>query len=253
MNFLKLPVRILLSVTVLFFCSCDPSRKINKDYLYFQKDRDDIIRSQLKEMTIKTNDLLQIQIYSNTLNQEQAALYNITGQSYQVGLNGRVEIPVIGPVPAAGLTRAQLQENIKSKLAPYVKDPAVLVRFQQFQITVLGEVNSPGTKPFTTDKVTILDALSAAGDLTPTGRRENVTVTREDANGVRKWYEIDLRSATLFNSPAYQLQQNDIVYVNANEQKLKALKEKPNTLGIIQTGFGLVGVVSTLILLFRNR
>ena len=253
MNYKQLPWGASLFALILILCSCNPSSRINKDYLYFQKDREDIIRSQLKELTIKPNDILQIQIYSRTLNQEQAAIFNITGQTYQVGLNGRIEIPVVGEVNAAGLTRTQLQENIKSRLSEQVKEPAVLVRFQQFQVTVLGEVTSPGTKPFTTDKVTILDALSAAGDLTPSGVRENVTVTREGPDGVRKWYEVDLRSATVFNSPVYQLQQNDIIYVNANTQKLKSLKEKSNTLGVIQTGFSLIGLATSLILLFRNR
>ncbi|RYZ61848.1 MAG: polysaccharide export protein [Chitinophagaceae bacterium] len=250
----KFTGRLLLSACFFSLVACNPSSKINKDYLYFQNNRDDIVKSQLKELTIKPNDLLAIQIYSTTLNQEQAAIFNITGNSYLVDVNGKIQVPVIGEVTASGLTKAQLQEVLKSKLNNYVKDPAVLVKFQQFTITVLGDVSSPGTKPFTTDKVTILDAISAAGDLLPTGQRENVTVSREDKNGVRHWYEIDLRSAALFNSPVYQLQQNDIVYVNANTTKLKALKEKGTSpIQILQTGFSLIGVATSLILLFRNK
>ncbi|RYZ45224.1 MAG: polysaccharide export protein [Sphingobacteriales bacterium] len=250
----KFTGRLLLSACFFFLVACNPSSKINKDYLYFQNNRDDLVKSQLKELTIKPNDLLSIQIYSTTLNQDQAAIFNITGNSYLVDVNGKIQVPVIGEVTASGLSKAQLQEVLKSKLNNYVKDPAVLVKFQQFTITVLGDVGSPGTKPFTSDKVTILDAISAAGDLLPTGVRENVTVSREDKNGVRHWYEIDLRSAALFNSPVYQLQQNDIVYVNANTAKLKSLKEKGTSpLSIIQAGFGLIGVATSLILLFRNR
>ncbi|RYZ30565.1 MAG: polysaccharide export protein [Chitinophagaceae bacterium] len=250
----KFTGRLLLSACVVFLFACNPSNKINKDYLYFQKDRDDLVRSQLKELTIKPNDLLSIQIYSNTGFQEQAAIFNITGSTYLVDVNGKIQVPMIGEVGASGLTRAQLQETLKSKLNTYVKEPAVLVRFQQFTITVLGDVGSPGTKPFGTDKVTILDAISAAGDLLPTGVRENVTVSREDKNGVRHWYEIDLRSAALFNSEVYQLQQNDIVYVNANKAKLKSLKEKgTNPMQAIQVGFSLVGIATSLILLFRQK
>ncbi|RYY14124.1 MAG: polysaccharide export protein, partial [Chitinophagaceae bacterium] len=233
---------------------CNPSKKINKDYLYFQNNRDDLVKSHLKELTIKPNDLLAIQIYSKTNFQEQAAIFNITGNSYLVDVNGKIEVPVVGEVTAAGLTRAQLQEVLKSKLSSQVKDPAVLVRFQNFTITVLGEVRSPGTKSFNTDKVTLIDALSAAGDLTPEGERENVTLSREDKNGIRHWYELDLRSAAIFNSEVFQLQQNDIIYVNANKTKLKSLKERGTSpLQIIQTGFSLIGVATSMILLFRNK
>jgi polysaccharide export outer membrane protein len=241
-----------LSVIILL-ASCDPAKKINKDYLYFQNDRRMAVKAKVEELTIKPKDLLAIQIYSNTLKQEDAAIFNIVaGQGYMVDERGQIEIPVVGQIVAAGLTRDELQKAIRLKLNPYVKDPSVVVRFQQFTINVLGDVNSPGTKVFAKEQVTILDAIGAAGDLAPTGVRENVTVIR-DNNGVKQLFEIDLRSAALFESQVYQLQQNDIVYVNANKTKLKALSDKPNVLNIVQTAFSFVGIATSLILLFSRN
>lgn len=239
---------------LLFFSSCDPNRRINRDYLYFQNDRDIVVKEKFEDITIKPNDLLSIQIYSNSLDQAQAAPFNLTAQQgYLVTPEGRIELPILGEMVVAGQTREQLQKNLRTKLQTYVKDPSVLVRFQNFKIMVMGEVAGPGTKAFPTDRVTILDAISASGDLTSTGRRDNVTVIREN-NGVRQFYEIDLRSAAIFESPVYQLQQNDIVYVNANRTKLKAVKEqKTNVSQILQTGLSILGVVTSLYLLFRNN
>ncbi|HYO21962.1 MAG TPA: polysaccharide biosynthesis/export family protein [Flavisolibacter sp.] len=237
---------------VLFFCSCDSSKRINKDYLLFQNDRQFPVKAKLHEMTIKAKDQLVIQIYSNSLNQEQVAIFTLAGQNYLVDQYGKIEMPIIGQITAAGLTLEGLQQTIKGRLAAHVKDPSVNVRFQGITVTVLGEVGGPGPKIFQKDQVTILDAIAASGDLAPTGLRENVTVIR-DYDGVKKIHEIDLRSVTLFESPVYQLQQNDIVYVNANKTKLKALKEqKTNITQILQTGLSIFGVVTSIYLLFRN-
>jgi polysaccharide export outer membrane protein len=241
-----------LSVIVLL-ASCDPAKKINKDYLYFQHDRRVVVKAKVEELTIKPKDVLAIQIYSNTLKQEDAAIFNIVAaQGYLVDEKGQIEIPIIGEIVAAGLTSEELQKAIRLKLTSYVKDPSVLVKLQQFTINVLGEVNGPGIKVFQKEQVTILDAISAAGDLTPSGVRENVTVIR-DNNGVKQLYEIDLRSAALFESQVYQLKQDDIIYVNANKAKLKALKEKSDVMGIIQTAFSFIGVATSLFILFSRN
>ncbi len=242
-------------LTVVMLASCDPSKKLNKDYLYFQHDREAVVKVVMREPIIRLNDVLTIQIYTKTLLQDQTALFNITAaQGYPVGLDGKIEIPVIGPVLVKGLTCRQLQDLIAEKLADQVKSPAVLVRFKEFSINVLGEVNGPGKKVFTTDKVTIIDALTASGDLTSSGVRENVTIIREEMDGVKKFYEIDLRSAAMFSSPVYQLQQNDIIYVNANKAKLKALKEKgTDPVRTLQTGLSFISVFSTLYLLFTRK
>jgi len=244
-----------LFITALF-SSCDPSKRINRDYLYFQNDRDIVVKAKIAEPTIKPNDLLNITIYSNALNQEQAAFYNLAGQQgYLVGLDGKIQLSGegLGEMVVAGQTPDQLQKNIRSKLLPYVKNPGVVVRIQNFMVNVLGEVRSPGPKTFPTGQVTILDLISSAGDLTETGRRDNVTVIR-DNNGVKQLYEIDLRSAAIFESPVYQLEQGDIVYVNATNAKLKAVKETKTDLSrIAQIAATAIGVLTSLYFIFRNN
>lgn len=238
---------LTLVVGVLVISSCDPQKKLDKNYLYFQDSKHSVVQPPLQELTIQPNDLLQILIYTKSINQQQAELFNITAKDgYVVALNGNIEVPVIGPVKAAGLTRFQLQDAIKEKLIPYVKDPSVAVRFQQFAVTVLGEVRVPGLKPFPTDKVTIIDAISAAGDLSESAARQDILVSREDENGVRIFHKVDLRSIDIFKSPVYQLQQNDIIYVNANEKKLKSLKEKKNTTQGLQLGLSLLSTLAAL-------
>jgi polysaccharide biosynthesis/export protein len=243
----------LLIVTTSFFIACNPSRKINKDYTYFQNDWDSLGSVQLKDLSIQPNDLLSIQIFSKTLNQDQAAIFNISAeQGYLVGVDGTIEVPVIGSVNAAGLTRFELQNRLREKLMPYVKEPSAVVRFKQFKINILGEVKGPGVQSFPIDRVTLIDAISAAGDLTETGDRKNVMVIREEKSGERKIYQVNLKSAALFKSPVYQLQQNDIVYVSATDSKLKALKDKKDPVRGIQLGISLLSVASTIILLFTK-
>ncbi len=126
----------------------------------------------------------------------------------------------------------------------------MLVRFLQFNINVLGEVKTPGIQSFKTDRVTVIDAISAAGDLTDYGKRENIMVIREEA-GIRKFYTLDLRSGALFHSPGYQLQQNDIVYVSANDNKLKTLNIDPEAqrkTGLVITGISVFATLVTLII-----
>lgn len=241
-------------VLLLILTACNPANKINRDYLYFQHDRDSMGVVPSKDLAIQPNDLLNILVYTKSLNQSQTELFNLPAeQGYLVGLDGKIEIPVIGYVTAAGLTRLQLQQSLQEKLLPYVKDPSVLVRFHQLKINVLGEVHAPGVKTFPTDRVTIIDAISASGDLTVDGLRQNVMVIREEGNGSRKMYDVDLRSAKLFQSPVYQLQQNDVVYVSANNKKLKSLKEKKDPMRTVQLITTLISVASTVTLLFiRN-
>src|SRR5215204_3544985 len=96
-------------ISIIFLTSCDPTRKINKNYQYFQNDRDLVVKTRIEALTIKPKDLLSIQVYSNSLNQEQAAIFNVAAQQgYLVDYTGKIEIPIIGQVVAGGLTRDEL-------------------------------------------------------------------------------------------------------------------------------------------------
>lgn len=232
--------------------SCRSSRNLQQ-FLYFQNGVDTTLRSYI-EPQIQPNDLLSIQVLSKSLNQEQASLFNLfnTGvdksslQGYQVNARGLLSIPFVGDVPVAGLTRTQLEVLLAQRIAPYVKDPSVLVRLLQFNVNVLGEVKVPGKRTFLTDKVTIIDAISAAGDITDLGRRDNVIVIRE-IEGKRQTYTIDLSNGqSLFQSPAYQLLPNDVVYVSPATNKLKTLAVNPEIQRRTALIFSLVGIATTI-------
>ena len=217
--------------------------------MYFQRNLDSIRYIQSKEPIIQKNDFLSIQILSASINQDQTLPFNphVTSSGtaslsgYLVDRSGNVEMPVIGSVKAAGLTQLQLQKAIVERVSPYVKDPSVVVHFLQFKVNVLGEVKSPGTKLFDADRVTIIDAISASGDLTDLGKREDISIIREE-NNVRKIYKIDMRSGSLFQSPAYLLQANDIVYVGAHDQKFKKMKSESNV-----STFNFLRIISTVV------
>ena len=141
--------------------------------------------------------------------------YRILG--YVVDNDGNIDFPILGEIHVAGLTRWELQEKVKEQIISegILLDPIVTVEFMNFRISVMGEVASPGTYNVTGDKITLLGALALAHDLTIFGRRDNVTVIREQ-NGQRSVYKVDLRKSSMFDSPAYYLQQNDVVYVYPN-------------------------------------
>src|SRR5207344_1625754 len=130
-----------------------------------------------------------------------------TMQGYRVNESGNIDMPVIGTVNTTGLTIYQLQDFLSRKVSDYVKSPAVIVHYLQFDVNVLGEVRNPGIKKFSTDKVTVIDAISASGDLTDFGKRNNITVVRRE--GVKEvFYKVDLRDRKIFKSPVYYLQPN---------------------------------------------
>jgi polysaccharide export outer membrane protein len=258
-------VLIFSTILILFLSACSTTN-VKKDYLYFQGVEDNV-GVQQKETVIQPHDLLFIQVYSKTLNQEQAAIFNIlssststpspnsstssggSSQGYEVSAGGNIEMPVIGTVKAAGLTKDQLQALLVDKVSNYVKNPSIIVRFSNYNINMLGEVRSPGAKKFAIDKVTIIDAISAAGDLTEFGRREDVMVIRE-LDGKKFYYEVDLRSKKVFSSPAYILQPNDIVYVAPNNKRLKTLNADVETQRKIGLYSSFISIAITLITLF---
>jgi polysaccharide export outer membrane protein len=261
---------------VISLSACFSNKVAKENYLYFKKGSNELTAQ--KETTIKKNDLLSIQVFSNTLNQEQAAVFNMAvvkesssaasagdgdsqpqgasaGQGYEVGSDGNIEMPVIGSIKAEGLTKQQLKESLIKKLSNYIKLPNVNIRFLRFNVNVIGEVRAPGTKVFQGDKITIIDAISAAGDLTDFGKRENVTVIREQNNS-KIYFTVDLRNKNLFSSPAYILQQNDIIYVEPNENKLATLSVNPESQRRMSTVLSVTGLlfsVATFVLFALNN
>lgn len=136
---------------------------------------------------------------------------------YTVDNEGNIKLPVIGTIKAAGYTEESLAKDIEDKIrtAGYIKDPSVIVKFTNARVSVLGAVNHPGQFQLTSQRNSILDVLAQAGDVSDLGLRNNVKVFRE-ANGQRSMYQLDLTNDSIFTSPAFYLQQNDMVYVQPN-------------------------------------
>ena len=218
-------------------------------------------------IVIQPKDMLSIVVSSR--NPELVAMFNLPVISYQAGgevsLNtaqqrlmgyvvdeeGFIDFPVLGKLNIVGKTRWEVAELVKNKLIQegYLTDAVVTVEFLNFKISVIGEVSSPGTFSIDGDKVTVLQAISLARDLTIFGRRDNVSVIREQ-DGKRTIYEINLTDVDLFKSPAYYLQQNDIVYVQPNDIKARQSTTDDKTLRIASIGLSsgslLISVVTLL-------
>ena len=160
----------------------------------------------------------------------------------------------MGSIYIAGMTRDDVAKHIRQELLDkkMVQDPTVIVDFNNMQISVLGDVNKPGKINIEKDRYTIIDAISDAGDLAITGKRENVTVLREE-NGEQKSYSVNLNDAAqLFGSPVYYMQQNDIVYVEPNKKASGQYSINSNTMRSTSFWFSAVSLILTLVTFFTR-
>ena|ERR1700733_9041649 len=135
-----------------------------------------------------------------------------------VDKNGNISLPILGTVKVGGLTTAQAKQSVKTEADKYYKETDVQVRFVNFSVTVIGEVMHPSTFVVPNERVSVLDAIGMAGDMTVYGRRENVMIIR-DINGKKEVARLDLNSSNIFQSPYFYLRQNDVVYVEPNKSK----------------------------------
>ena len=232
----KIFMTFLTSVLMLASCSTP------KDIVYFQDmSKPDSQTTVASPQTILLRPQDKITIIINSKDKTLAEMFNLKntsgtggGQnqlSYTIDKDGFIDMPVIGKISVNGLSRNEVAEKIKEELITkeFIKDPVVIVEFSNLGISVLGEVQSPGRINIDRDQFTIIDAIRMAGDLTINGRRENVRVLRNE-NGYKRTYVIDLTSgAEVFNSPAYYLQQNDEIYVEPNNPKIRMSTTNGNT------------------------
>lgn len=142
-------------------------------------------------------------------------------QGYIVSSDGTIEFPTLGSLKVGGMTRQELLLKLKEDLTEYVKDPVVNIRIANFKVTVIGEVARPGTYPVRDERITLLEAIGMAGDLTPYGRRDNIVVLREQ-DGLKQYKIIDIRNSDFLQSDYYYLQQNDVVWVQPNGPQVQA-------------------------------
>jgi polysaccharide export outer membrane protein len=226
--------------------------------------------AQNYEMIIHRDDLLAIMV--NSKDPELAMPFNMPLVTYQLGSTGgsygqqrvlgylvdaagEIDFPILGMIKAEGLTRMQLKSLIKERLIrdDLIKDPVVTIQFMNFKISVMGEVSRPGTFTVSSDRITLLEALSMAGDLTIYGKRDRVGVIREH-NGQRTVRFHDLRSADLLQSPCYYLQQNDIVYVEPNRARAgQSAINQNNSVGVWLSAVSILTSVVSLLVTINKK
>lgn len=226
---------LLLVMAVVLLAGCAS----HKHVAYFQNSNEvDLSKSQyLYDARIMPKDQLTITV--STTNDEAAVPFNLTVptpytansrstysqamlQTYLVDNEGNINYPVIGQIHVGGLTKSECEKMIQEKIRPFMaaaENPIVTVRMTGYQISVIGEVARPGTFTVSREKISILEALAQAGDLTIYGQRKNVQLIREDASGQKSIHTFDLTDADIINSPYFYLQQNDVVYVTPNKVK----------------------------------
>lgn len=240
----------LLFILAILITSCVPRERI----VYFQGDLDAVSEVERHAVKIQADDLLEITVFGRSLeatrifNQEANILNQNTRQTYLVDEEGNIEFPVLGKVQLAGLTRNEAIQYMKGLLSKDIVDPGVSIAIKNYRITVLGEVTKPGTYPLENEKVTILEALGMAGDMTINGVRENVLVVREEG-GERNYYRVNLASSEVFNSPVYYLAQNDVVYVEPNQNKINT---SSNTIRNVSFGISIASFLITLVTLITR-
>ena len=226
-RFLK-TVAPLLVVSAILLSSC----ATRKEVVYFQNtgDFETLVDKNSFTPKFKVDDL--VSIYVSTLDSEASAPFNLfRGGSeggirpeqvdYLIDKDGEIDFPVIGKVKIAGLSGEEVRVLLRDRLSDYLKDPIINIRLRNFSVSVLGEVNRPGTYPVDGERITILEALGLANDMTIKGRRENVMVIR-DFDGTKVYTRIDLTKKEALSSPVYYLTQNDVVYVEPNNSAIKS-------------------------------
>ena len=147
--------------------------------------------------------------------------------TYLVNSHGEIDFPVLGKLQVGGMTRSELTDMMTKRISAYVKSPIVTIQIRNFKVSVLGEVNKPGTVNVPNERLSVLDALGMAGDLTIYGNRTNVLLIR-DNNGLKEYHRFDLTSAEMLTSPYYYLQQNDVLYVEPNKARKGNAKYSQN-------------------------
>lgn len=262
---MKNGVRIvyLLLATVLVVSGCVSQKQMTYFREVNQSSADSINRvfkSQI-DPEVKAGDALSITV--SALDQEAVAPYNLPTvvfstpnssqltttpslQYYTVDADGNIEFPVLGKIFVLGLKTTEVADLIERKLSTQVVNPMVIVQLINAKVTVMGEVNRPGQYTMPNGRMTLLDALGAAGDLSIYGKRDNILITRE-SNGKLEFHRINLNSDELFSSPYYYLQQNDVIYVSPNKVRAISSQNIGLWLSMVSTVASAATVIVTVV------
>ncbi|KQS31509.1 polysaccharide biosynthesis/export family protein [Dyadobacter sp. Leaf189] len=243
---------------MLFFASCSSYKNVP----YF-KDLNQALPSvdtvaNYTSLTVQTDDILGINVTS--LNPEASVIFNynlgrVNGNNfdnsngnpvlgYLVDKDGNIQLPLIGSFKVAGLTTAQVRENMTKRLTTYLREPVVNIRLLNFRISVLGDVLRPDNYNVQKERITVIEAISMAGDLNITANRTNIVLIRE-RDGKREYYPIDLTSKKVFDQPFYYLKNNDIIYVKPERTKFAAVDRSYRTASLVLSALSIIAIVIT--------
>lgn len=203
-----------------------------------------IVSAENPETAIPFN-LSTISVPSALNNNMMNARGQETMQSYLVDASGGIDFPVLGKIEVGGLSRSEVLQLLETKISKYIKNPIINIRLMNFKVSVHGEVTLPGTYHINSDRVTLIEAISMAKDLTIYGKRDNILIIRE-VNGLKSYNRIDITKADFINSPFYYLAQNDVVYVEPNKTRINGAAVGSNT-GVIISITSLLITIITLI------
>lgn len=244
----------LISLTVLSCAS-------RKDLVYFQPNDSISLNTNYESNApkLQPGDILAISVTADDIRATQPfnQISSYAGNSgnlqaanpfiptYSIDINGYIDFPKLGKVKLAGLTRTQAIDFLRKEVSKFIVSPGISIEIRNFRVTVLGEVKSPGTYSINNDRISILEALGMAGDLTINGVRKNILVVREQ-DGAKKEFRIDLTSREALNSPVYYLAQNDVIYVEPNGARVQSSKYTQNTGVFVSVASLLITMISIL-------
>jgi polysaccharide export outer membrane protein len=250
-------VFILLAIIVLGSCAS------KQEIVYFQDEpvNTELTMTNNYEIKFKPADMLTIDIsaqepsavmpflltpVAQNINNSLNVSNNLRVQTYLIDINGNIEFPVLGTLKMQDLSRVEATEMLKVKLTEYIVDPIVNIRLVNFTVTVLGEVNKPGTFTIQNERLSLNDALGLAGDLTIYGKRNNVLLIRE-VDGQKRYAKFDLNSVNVVNSPNYYLTQNDVIYIEPNNARVRQSSYNPNN-GVIISAIATLATIAAILI-----
>lgn len=254
-------VLALILGSSLIFGSCVDTRQVT----YFPDIADGVIPSSIQnlEPVISKSDILSISVTSPNpeatvmfnapnmaANQTTAAAGNIAPSSgYLVGQDGFIEFPALGKIMAAGLTKQKLKEEITQRLvdSKLLIDPIVTIRLLNYRVTILGEVTRPTVVTVPNEKISILEAIGLAGDITVYGKKDRVLLIREEKNG-KIIKRLNLNSSEILSSPYYYLKSNDVVYVEPNNARVATSSRSQQLLPTILSALSFVAIILTRVI-----
>ena len=269
---MRLLAKLILAACVAVFTACGTPKNI----VYFQDINADTALASSKAEPIRFKPMDQISVIVNSRDPQVTAMFNLPyytnriGQSqattttagtvasgtqgisgYIVDGEGNIDFPVLGKIHVAGLTREETENKIKSSLleSRQIKDPVVTVTFMNLGFSVLGEVNHPGRYKIDRDRFTILEALALAGDLTINAERENVVLVRQEKDGDRAYVLNLLDARELYSSPAFTLQQGDMIYVKPNDKRVRESTINGNNVRSTSFWFSVTSMLTSVTLL----